>query len=134
MEPRPPEILYHTHINDHEYSLIANDEGIYLTASHLPREKIQLPLPKPGYYNTSTPTSTWDIRGETRLEFFERTTKPDTLDLEVTITTTSEYWYYGSLDDNWHPREPDIKKKKLTIHDHPDALTYHLDDILLRPT
>lgn len=124
-------VLYQFTLEDTEIHLSEIEEKIYLISPHFPRlPRTPLNLPKPGGYDTSTYSSTYDERGEIILEFTQPKIKANEAVVDITITTTCEYWYYGSLGDDWHPQKPTINRKKLTVRRKQDMLDYRLEDIL----
>lgn len=76
-------------------------------------------LPVPGYFDTTKPTSTHDVRGTIDIIF--KLVRQDTTRsiVEMSIDTESEEWYYGSFDDSWRRREPGHEVSYLVFKSHP---------------
>ena len=124
-------VLYQFAFKGIHFRLSEIKEKIYLISSRFPNlSTTPLDLPKPGPYHTSTSSSTYDTRGDVIFEFARPKIKANEAVIDITITKTGEYWYYGSLDDDWHSMDPTVNKKRLTISRKLDRADYRLEDIL----
>ena len=121
------EELYRFELGDIHLHISHAGKNVYLTSPthpHLPR--MLLGLPVPGHYNTSTLSSTSDERGERTLRFVPLKTGTDEAIIEVTVHDVGEYWYYGGVGDDWHPRES-TSKHRLTVRKVYDGIEYGLE-------
>lgn len=120
------EELYRFELGNIHLCVLYTDDSVYLTSPthpHLPR--MVLGLPAPGHYNTSTLSSTSDERGERTLRFAPLKTGTDEVIIEVTAHDVGEYWYYGSMGDDWHPTES-TTRHRLTVRKVSDGIEYEL--------
>lgn len=105
------------------------DDKVYLGCDKIPEYKQELALRRPGHYNTSTNSSVYDERGEVNYKFKDLVSDGDKGIVEMEITTTGEYWYYGSLDDDWHEKGDVLEKKRLIVERESGRLKGRLEDI-----
>jgi len=89
-----------------------NPQGVFLRSPEMNYlEKLALPSPEQTPDGQSSPTSTYDTRdSKTSLSFRVANSTSDKAEIEVAITQSDEYWYYGSLGDDWHPRSETTRK------------------------
>lgn len=109
-------VLYRFKVWDVELGIASDYKKVYLMSFNYQDFPITpLNLPVPGGYDTSTYTSTFDVRGEISMEFKGRRINENEFVIDILIKDSDEYWYYGSLDDDWHPWRVDVKKKRLSL-------------------
>ena len=85
------------------FKIVDREEKVFLESPDIKSESFLLPMSVPGHYDTSTASSTFDERGEITVNFSLVKEKENEATVRVEILTKSENWYYGSIDDDWHP-------------------------------
>jgi hypothetical protein len=114
------DILLAFGMGDLKLEIIQRDNFLFLESPIC--APVGLQLPKLGHYNTSTPTSTYDDRGAVTADFSVLWKSPDEAFVDVHIEDSGQYWYQGSMDDDWHDREPRYEEKIFAIRRDNDRL------------
>jgi hypothetical protein len=130
MEQKNEKLLCKFKLDDIDFHISNLDQEIFIFSPnkpHLPRMPLDLPIPE--HNNNSTTSSTYDNREKTSLDFSVSKHNANEAIIDITIVKTSDYWYYGSLSDDWHPQDSEITKKRLIVRRALDKAEYRLTDV-----
>lgn len=123
-------VLFAFSIADTPFSIVEQEDKIVLKSQDPTISLMPLDICPPGSWNTSTSQSPFDERGRTGVGFILLTTVNDQVRFRATNHFGTEYWYYGSMSDDWNIRH-DLwvnseyvvsydKEKGISVEEFPD--------------
>jgi hypothetical protein len=123
--------LFKFNLSDMNLCIACKNEQVFVELSTDPSYP-EIPLDIPVPYDHSSPwsaSSTYDTIDRRSLEFNIVESQPDQCVIDISICEEHKYWYYGSLDDDWHGDESTIKKRLSVRRDISNKLNCHLKDM-----